>query len=102
MKLLDLDPRYFTCGKSDQPVGISFDCPHCHETGQRLAIAIHMDGTNFDPDPANPQQFPSNECIWNVAGGDSFENLSLSPSIDASASGHWHGFVTNGEIVGGI
>lgn len=99
MKLTDLEPRYFRAGTSEQPVGITFDCPHCHETGQRLAIAIHMDGTGIDPDPANPQQFPADERIWTVSGGDSFENLSLSPSVDASASGHWHGFITNGEIV---
>lgn len=30
--------------------------------------------------------------------GDSFENLTVTPSIDASASGNWHGFITNGEI----
>lgn len=30
--------------------------------------------------------------------GDTFETLSISPSVDASASGHWHGFVTAGKI----
>jgi hypothetical protein len=25
-------------------------------------------------------------------------DLTVRPSIDASASGHWHGFITNGEI----
>ena len=79
-------------------MGISFDCPHCSETGQRLAIAIHMDGTNFDPDPDNPQQFATDERVWTISGGETFENLSLTPSVDASASGHWHGFITNGEI----
>ena len=29
-------------------------------------------------------------------------DLTATPSIDASSSGHWHGHITNGEIVGGI
>lgn len=24
--------------------------------------------------------------------------LTLTPSVDASKHGHWHGFITNGEI----
>lgn len=98
MKLADLEPRYFVSQAGGHPIGISFNCPHCPESGQRLAIAIHMDGTSFDPDPANPQQLPSNETIWVVAGGDCFANLSLTPSVDASASGHWHGYITEGAI----
>jgi hypothetical protein len=30
------------------------------------------------------------------------DDLTVTPSLDASRSGHWHGFITNGEIVGGI
>jgi hypothetical protein len=30
--------------------------------------------------------------------GDTFDTLTLSPSVDASPSGHWHGFVRNGEV----
>ncbi len=97
MRLTDLEPRFFVVGDSPHPVGITFKCPHCPNSGQRLAIAIHMDGTNFDPDPENDQQFRTDEKVWTVTGGDSFENLSLSPSIDASSSGHWHGYVTDGE-----
>lgn len=28
----------------------------------------------------------------------SFESLTVTPSIDGSAGGNWHGFITNGEI----
>jgi len=34
---------------------------------------------------------------WQFEGND-FSNLTVTPSIDASASGNWHGFITNGEI----
>lgn len=39
--------------------------------------------------------------VWKF-DGDSFANLTLHPSVDHSPSGNWHGFITNGQIVGGI
>lgn len=35
--------------------------------------------------------------LW-TRTGDTFETLTLSPSVDASRSGCWHGFVQGGEI----
>jgi hypothetical protein len=98
VKLIDLDPRWFSRA-GDVRHGISFECPCCVGTdkGTRLAVAIHVDGTNFDPDPSNAQQFATGEHVWNVTGS-SFEDLSLTPSVDASKHGHWHGFITAGEI----
>lgn len=37
------------------------------------------------------------EMAWNFTGND-FTTLTVTPSIDASASGNWHGFITQGEI----
>ncbi len=102
MRLIELDPRWYCVGAQSNRVGFTFDCPHCPDSGVRLGIAVQLDGTNFDPDPDNPQQFPAGEHVWTITGGDSFENLSVSPSVDASKSGHWHGFITNGQIVGGL
>jgi len=34
--------------------------------------------------------------IWRFEG-ESFEDLTLYPSVDHSASGNWHGFITSGE-----
>jgi hypothetical protein len=45
------------------------------------------------------------DCQWTVAGGiesASFETISVTPSLDGSAGGNWHGFITDGQIVGGI
>lgn len=42
---------------------------------------------------------------WAIAGGITaadFDTISVTPSLDGSAGGGWHGFITNGEIVGGI
>ncbi len=37
------------------------------------------------------------EFAWMFQGND-FSTLTVHPSIDASASGNWHGFIVNGEI----
>jgi hypothetical protein len=42
---------------------------------------------------------------WQIAGGienASFQTMTLTPSLDGSPAGNWHGFITNGHIVGGI
>jgi hypothetical protein len=33
--------------------------------------------------------------LWQRTG-ETFETLTLTPSVDCSAWGHWHGFITNG------
>jgi hypothetical protein len=38
-----------------------------------------------------------NANTWTM-GGQTFEDLTLTPSIDVSAAGHWHGFITNGDV----
>lgn len=36
-------------------------------------------------------------CLW-TRSGETFETLTLAPSVDASRAGCWHGFVQNGAI----
>ena len=38
------------------------------------------------------------EMAWNYPTGGPFGSMSVTPSLDASASGHWHGHITAGEI----
>jgi hypothetical protein len=96
MRLTDLDPRWYA-GRTGDRQGFTFACPCC-AGATRLAVAVHLDGTNLDPDPECPQQFAAGEYVWTVAGGSGFSDLSLTPSVDASGSGHWHGHITDGEI----
>jgi len=99
VRLTDLNPRW--CMDADIVIGgvkrhyddrhgmaLSFDCPHCRV--QRLAVwfANPIDGLPPTDDATQ---------LWH-RDGESFENLTLSPSIDASAHGHWHGFIRNGEV----
>lgn len=39
------------------------------------------------------------DIAWSRTSDD-FETMSVTPSIDGSASGHWHGYITNGQITG--
>ena len=104
MRLIELEPRWFTFAHPADGVdfrfGLTFLCPHC--LTQRLGVA-------FDP-PIDPDNLLLQGMIWprrsgNVwhREGETFETLTLTPSIDASGSrlnfdGHWHGYITNGEI----
>ena len=109
MKLIDLDPRWacdadIVIGGIKQHFGgrtgmaVSFDCPHCvarerataNKRVERLAVwfANPLDGGPPTDDATH---------LWQRTG-ETFESLTLSPSIDASSDGHWHGFVTNGLV----
>jgi hypothetical protein len=37
------------------------------------------------------------DFAWKITGND-FSDLTCHPSIDASASGNWHGFIIKGQI----
>ena len=112
MRLVDLDPRWLTI--DGRRVGFVFRCPHCQKTYLSCM---------FEPTPVLnggnwPSQFklfeqvlpevdahdvvPCNKASrWTPqppAEQANFAMISVTPSIDASASGHWHGFVTSGEI----
>ena len=107
MKLTELEPRWYSVGDSKGIAGISFQCPHCKK--ERLGVRIdhqnpHVIQVDHDNDITTA---PINVQIWQVTGdaptlnGEThggFENITLTPSVDSSASGHWHGFITNGEI----
>lgn len=96
MRLTELNPRWYAAVEGGPRVGFTFDCPHCPaDDKHRLGIAVHQDGL-IDPEPENKKCWPPG-FVW-TSGGDSWDTLTLTPSVDASKSGHWHGFITNGEI----
>ena len=95
MRLTDLEPRWFVFETGGPKVGLTFNCPHCLD--QRIGVAFHERGHEAIEDAYILAKHPS-EKIWTLDGAEDFNVLTLSPSIDASASGHWHGFITNGEI----
>lgn len=97
MKLTELNPKWWSeLGRSGQ--GIRFDCPCAKCRGPApthrppflisVAFANPLDG-------GAPVQDKERE-YW-ARTSNTFETLTLAPSIDASKYGHWHGYLTNGE-----
>lgn len=109
MKLIDLDPRWLM--RDGQRVGFIFKSPSDPRWFQSCVIAPtpHAMQHNWF-DTALPEfgeygwtkvQGCKPECAWSIAGGienASFETISVTPSLDGSAGGLWHGFITDGQI----
>ena len=110
MRLSDLSPRW--AADYDILVGdhvvhdetrvgmaISFQCPHCVLTGAAYRTRLCVFFRNpVDGKPHSDDY--DDKHLW-LRSGETFESLTLSPSIDASGSGHWHGFITSGQMTGG-
>lgn len=108
MKLTDLRPRPVCDKEGRRGMGLSFNCPLCGQ--QRLSIwyANPMDGgpprEALPITPDLPEEIKRLYTCYNnrwQRTGDSFENLTLSPSVDASGAGHWHGFISEGNVTEG-
>ena len=100
MKLTDLEPRWL----GEQM--FAFRCPHCraiwltcknvamgNKEQRELAVAANLEPTG----PRYGAVLMKPETAWAWTTRD-FATMSVTPSIDASKSGHWHGHITNGEI----
>lgn len=104
MKLTDLDPRWVGAGgegvfKADgtpaperRGVGVSFECPCGVRDDGHGRVYVHIDPPL---DGGSPLDTPNH--VWQRTG-DTFETLTLTPSIQRMEHCRWHGFVTNGEI----
>lgn len=115
MRLEDLDPRWLDV--DGVHVGFVFQSP--------TKPGLWWQTCFFTPTPHREQydlvkalfgsvenhgviQFCNPECAWvptNAAQDGApleFNTLSVTPSLDGSAGGLWHGYITAGAIVGGI
>jgi len=90
VKLSELDPRWWSVDMSRRGQGIHFLCPTCRI--ERIGVAF-----NNPIDGGAPA--PGCKFYWTRAG-ESFDDLTLDPSINAAAVGHWHGFIKSGETIG--
>jgi hypothetical protein len=96
MKLTELEPRWWNLLQDDIHVGLTFLCPHCKT--ERLGIAFHHRGHEMIEDQYIKAHDGNNRFVWTMDGLEDFDCLTITPSIDASAFRHWHGFITNGEV----
>jgi hypothetical protein len=124
MNLTDLEPVWLEM--DGKRVAIMFLCPHCFPKKRQWLTVFFINTGDIPPGPDgergeralfaeafrkmgadNPE-----ERAWGVVSctpkhvwkrtGDDFSSMSVTPSLDSSASGHWHGFITGGKISGGI
>jgi len=101
MRLIDLQPRWLS-----ENVFV-FKCPHCVRGGREqpywlscknVPMKISDQFELWHASGLEGVMVPMNEATaWKFSGKD-FETLSVTPSIDASPSGDWHGYITNGGI----
>ena len=100
MKLTDLKPRWLS------PDVFTFLCPHCQVVTllcKRVPLTFKEQVKLVNSAPEDDEDWPHDfvpmkqDTAWNIVGD--FPVMTVTPSIDASASGHWHGFIKNGEIL---
>lgn len=92
MRLADLHPAWVGTLDGRHGTGVTFDCPCEPCSGSATRRRIHaMFSQPLDGGPPVRSHGP----LW-ARVGDTFETLTLTPSIDASADGHWHGHITDG------
>lgn len=115
MRLIDLDPRWLM--KDGRRVGFIFISPAQRKRADGTENPTPHRQTCFPaPTPSKQQRnlfeamFGDDDflvqgcnpaCSWTIAGGidnATFETMTVTPSLDGSAGGLWHGFITNGAI----
>lgn len=107
MKLTELEPRWI------HPNVFVFLCPHCRKwllSCKNIQMSheeqMNLFEKEFGEDWNTMVIRTKPDASWSIAGrvpnrrdAAFAEDVTVTPSIDASASGHWHGHITNGEIV---
>jgi hypothetical protein len=101
MRLIDLDPKWLGAGGPDISDGSGNPVPERSGVGVMLDCPCGCDSPLYVPF-ANPLDGgPSLEPRGWQRTGETFETLTLSPSIlrsrDKGGCG-WHGFVTDGQV----
>lgn len=111
MRLTDLEPVWmgdrqgilFRCPTNRSNWLTVFFAPTPRKEQYHLWGAVRPGGLDEDGYPNDTYVvFCNPECGWAITGGSTFDDISIMPSLDASASGNWHGHITAGEIVGGL
>jgi hypothetical protein len=101
VRLTDLDGRFHSFHEGRRGEALGFLCPHCRGCTLLVWLARPMDG-GAPIEAAFRQHVVEDghihlDPLWEHTG-DTIDTISITPSVDASAHGHWHGFVTNGAI----
>lgn len=102
MKLSSLSPRWVGAGGPGhhyadgeevprrEGVGLSFECPCGCSERMYVAFSNPLDGGKAYAGPSEP--------TWQRLG-DTFENLTLAPSLNRMDGCRWHGWIRRGQIL---
>jgi hypothetical protein len=90
-----LDPNWIVTDADRHGMGVIFLCPCCSTSARPQYLGVYFANPLDGGSPAPAAALPAPR--WQRTG-ETFETLSVTPSVDASNSGHWHGYITNGEI----
>ena|ERR1700723_912904 len=107
MRLVDLDPRWLEW--EGRKVGLLLRCPHCQATWLSCMFEVRPVLTGINNQPSqfglfrqivdDPHEVvPCRKDFAWTRTSDDFAFMTITPSLDASKSGHWHGSVVNGNI----
>jgi hypothetical protein len=102
MKLTNLDPKWLL--RDGVRIGFTFVSPTDPKWRQSCFPDPPSRQEQWDLFEAHHGDDGVQGCTpgqhWTIAGGieaATFETMTVTPSLDGSAGGLWHGFITNGE-----
>lgn len=92
MRLVELNPKFLACPGAERTegMGVDLDCP-CGARDEHHRLYVPFENP-IGPGPKGSQ------WGWHRTG-DTFETLTLTPSIYRKYDCGWHGFITNGEVI---
>lgn len=99
MNLTDLDPKWIV--KDGARIGFTFISPTDPKWRQSCFLSSPPQREQWDMFEDDDVQGCTPGTQWAIAGGidvADFATMTVTPSIDGSPGGLWHGFITNGEI----
>lgn len=109
MRLSELAPEWLV--RDGQRVGFMFFSPVNRKFWQTCFFSCEpaqeqwrLTGEVLGPDMEHVVQHCNEGCAWSCTPDPqsaTWENITIMPSLDGSAGGLWHGFITGGRIVGG-
>lgn len=125
MRLIDLKPKWMRL--NGDAIALIFICPRCVARGtgckkdgrltwltctfkpiensiqrQLIAAAIEREPADFAATATEAKDVVGCKYLGWQRSSKLLETISITPSIDAGASGHWHGHIKKGEIVDGL
>lgn len=103
VRLVDLEPRWLPWQGNPHAV-LMFRCPCCRKVWLTCVLVLlstddQIDVIESQPDLDLVEVVPCREGFaWTATGVPNVDRITITPSLDASAAGHWHGFVRDGAI----